>query len=92
MPGAIDTQVKKQVINQWLSGDSRDTIAADNGLGAGTISNIVNEWKKGIEDSEHELIRDMAVFSKKQGLDLSELSSRFRLYNYIKKLGSIKIK
>jgi hypothetical protein len=46
MPAAIDTQVKKQVINQWLSGDGRDRNAADNKIGAGTVSNIINEWKK----------------------------------------------
>ena len=83
MPSAIDSQIKKQVINQWLAGQSRDRIAADNDIGAGTVSNIVNVWKKGIKDSEHESIRDLALFSKKQGLDLSELSSRLRLYNYI---------
>ena len=88
MPAAIDTQVKKQVINQWLSGDSRDRIAADNNIGAGTVSNIINEWKKGVEDSEYESVRELAVFSKKQGLNLSELASRFRLYNYISKLGA----
>jgi hypothetical protein len=82
MPAAIDIQVKKQVINQWLSGDSRDRIAADNGIGAGTVSNIINEWKKGIKDSDYESIMELAVFSKREGLNLSELASRFRLYNY----------
>jgi hypothetical protein len=37
MPAAIDTQVKIQVISQWLSGDSRDRIAADNDIGPGTV-------------------------------------------------------
>jgi hypothetical protein len=87
MPAAIDSRVKKHVINQWLSGDSRDRIAADNDIGAGTVSNIINEWKKGIKDSEYESIRELAVFSKKEGLNLGELASRFRLYNYIIKLG-----
>jgi hypothetical protein len=87
MPAAIDTQVKKQVIKQWLAGESRDRIAADNNIGAGTVTNIINEWKKGIQDSEYESIRELAVFSKKEGLHLSELASRFRLYNYIIKLG-----
>jgi len=32
------TQIKKQVINQWLSGDSRDKIATDNNVGQGTVS------------------------------------------------------
>jgi hypothetical protein len=48
MPAAIDPVIKKQVINQWLSGGSRDRIAADNGIGAGTVSNIIDEWKKGV--------------------------------------------
>ena len=67
--------------------DSRDSIAADNDIGAGTVTNIINEWKKGVQDSEYESVRELAVYSKKEGLDLSELASRFRLYNYINKLG-----
>jgi hypothetical protein len=88
MPSAIDPEVKKQVIKQWLSGDSRDRIAADNDIGAGTVSNIINEWKRGIENSEYQSIRELAVFSKKQGLDFCELASRFRLYNYINKVAA----
>jgi hypothetical protein len=30
MPAAIETHVKTNVINQWLAGDGRDRIAADN--------------------------------------------------------------
>ena len=78
MPAAIDAQVKKQVINQWLSGDSRDRIAADNDIGAGTVSNIINEWKKGVEDSDYDSVRELAVYSKKEGLGLSELASSFQ--------------
>lgn len=46
MPVAIDAIIKKQVVKQWLSGDSRDRIAADNGIGAGAVSNILDGWKK----------------------------------------------
>ena len=88
MPAAIDAKVKKQVINQWLSGESRDRIAVDNDIGAGTVSNIINEWKKGLADSEYETIRELAVFSKKQGLNLGEHASSVRLRNYIEKLGA----
>ena len=88
MPAAIDRQVKKQVINQWLSGDSRDKIAADNDIGAGTVSNIVNEWKKGVEDSDYDSIRELTVPLKKQGIGLKELAPFVRLYNYIQKLGA----
>ena len=86
MPAAIDSQVKKQVINQWLSGDSRDRIAADNEIGAGTVSNIINEWKKGVEDSDYDSLRELAVYSKKQGFGLSRycfLNSTQQLYSKI---------
>jgi hypothetical protein len=88
MPAAIDTQVKRRVINQWVSGDSRDKIAADNDIGAGTVTNIMNEWKKGVEDSDYESIRELAVFSKKQGLNLSKHACSIRLNNYIKNIGT----
>jgi hypothetical protein len=83
MPTAIDAQVKKQVINQWLSGDSRDRIAADNGIGAGTVTNIINEWKKGVEASEYDSVRELAVYSKKEGFGLSHIAASTRLSNYI---------
>ena len=88
MPAAIDTQVKKQVIKQYLSGDSRDRIAADNGIGAGTVSNIINEWKKGIEDTDYDSLRELAVYSKKEGFGLIDIASSIRLSNYIQKLGA----
>ena len=83
MRAAIDTQVKKQVIKEWLSGDSRDRIAVDNDIGAGTVSNIINEWKKGVEDSDYDSVRELTVSLKKQGIGLSELACSVRL-KYIK--------
>jgi hypothetical protein len=88
MPAAIDSHIKKHVINQWLSGDSRDRIAADNNIGAGTVSNIINEWKKGVEDSDYDSLREITVPFKKQGISLNELAPSVRLYNYIQKLGA----
>ena len=88
MPAAIDFHVKKQVINRWLSGDSRDKIAADNDIGAGTVTNIINEWKKGVEDSDYDSLRGLTVPLKKQGIGLSELAPLVRLYNYLKKLST----
>jgi hypothetical protein len=88
MPAAIDAQIKKQVINRWLSGDSRDRIAADNNIGAGTVSNIINEWKKGVEHSDYDSVRELAVYSKKEGFLLGDITSSIRLGNYIQKLGA----
>jgi len=75
MPAAIDPVIKKQVVKQWLSGDSRDKIAADNNIGTGTVSNIIDEWKKRVQDLEYEPIRELSVFYKKQGITLNMLAS-----------------
>ena len=88
MPAAINDQIRKQVIQQWINGDTRDKIAIDNDIGEGTVSSIVNDWRKGLEDAEYESVRELAIYSKKQGLALSDLASHFRLYNIIKKSGA----
>ena len=49
MPAAIDPIIKQRVIAQYLQGVSRDTIAADNNIGTGTVSNIIDNWKKGVQ-------------------------------------------
>jgi hypothetical protein len=83
MPAAIDPVIKKQVVNQWLSGDSGDRIAADNNIGTGTVSNIIDEYKKGVQESDYESIRELSVFCKKQGMTLNTLGSCIRINNYI---------
>jgi hypothetical protein len=88
MPAAIDPIIKQRVIAQYLQGVSRDTIAADNGIGAGTVSNIIDEWKKSVQDSDYESIRKLSVFCKKQGITLNALTSCIRLNNYIQSLGA----
>jgi transcriptional regulator with XRE-family HTH domain len=88
MPAAIDPIIKQRVIAQYLQGVSRDKIAADNGIGTGTVSNFIDEWKKRMQDSDYESIRELSVFCKKQGMTLNELASCMRLNNYIQSLGT----
>jgi hypothetical protein len=64
MPPAIGAQIRGQVIREWLSGNTRDEIAANNEIGPGTVSNIINEWKEGVDSIEYELIRELALFSE----------------------------
>jgi transposase len=86
MPAAIDSEIKKQVIAQYLQGLSRDTIAADNGVGTGTVSNIIEEWKIGVQGSGYESLRDLAIHCKKEGFNLGDLMSALRIKNYIKQI------
>ena len=88
MPQAIDDQIRSQVIKEWLSGNTRNEIASKNKIGAGTVSNIINEWKKGLDNSEFESIRELTVFSKKEAMILSDMAEHVRLNNYIQKLGA----
>jgi hypothetical protein len=88
MPAAIDNSVKTNVIRQWLDGDTRDKIAADNRIGAGTVSGIINEWRKGIDALEYESVRELSTSCKKQGINLGELVSSLRINNFVQKLGA----
>ena len=88
MPAAIENKIKTNVIGQWLGGDPRDKIASDNQIGAGTVSGIINEYKKGINALEFEPIRELSIQCKKQGINLGALASCIRLNNYIQKLGA----
>ncbi|MGC2575262.1 MAG: helix-turn-helix domain-containing protein [Candidatus Nitrosopolaris sp.] len=43
MPAGIGPIIKQRVIAHYLQGVSRDRIATDNGIGTGTVSNIIDE-------------------------------------------------
>jgi hypothetical protein len=84
MPAPVEASIKTKVIQQWLSGYSRAKIATDNNIGEGTVGSIVNYFKIGLDDSEFDSARELALQAKKQGLTLSDLASNFRLHNFIK--------
>jgi hypothetical protein len=88
MPPLTNEQTRRNVIRQWISGLPRDTIAAENNIGAGTVSSIIASYKVGLEELDFNLIRQLAVEARQHGLNLSELASHFRLYNYFLKSGA----
>ena len=55
---------------------------------SGTVSNIIDEWKKGIQGSDYESVRDLAIHCKKEGINLGDFMSTLRLKNYIKQIGA----
>jgi hypothetical protein len=88
MPPTLDQNVKDLVRTLWFSGEIRKNIAAECEIAAGSVSNIVNEWTNGLDQSDLESIRALAVRLKKEGLTLAEFISIYRRHNYIKKLGA----
>jgi hypothetical protein len=88
MPAPIDEIIKRRVVQQWLAGDSRSKIAIDNNIGEGTVYSIVNNFKVGLDNSEFNSARELALLAKKQGLTPVNLASSVRLNNYIVKSGA----
>jgi hypothetical protein len=82
MPPLTDEQTRRNVIRKWILGFPRDTIAEQNGIGAGTVSSIIANYKAGLEELDFDSIRQLAVEARQHGLNLSDLASHFGLYNY----------
>lgn len=80
----IPDKQKRQTIREWISGKSRDEIAKSLGLGSGTVTNIIRDWKKQLYDRDYDAVRELAVESKQKGLSLKEASDVIRLYNIVK--------
>jgi hypothetical protein len=88
MPPLTDEQTQRNVIRQWISGFPRDTIAAQNNIGAGTVSSIVANYRIGLEELDFNSVRQLSIEIRKQELNWSDLASHFRLYNYFIKSGA----
>jgi hypothetical protein len=60
MPVPINEIIKRRVVQQWLSGEARDKIASDLQIGAGTVSGIVSDFKKNLQGSDIDSLREVA--------------------------------
>jgi hypothetical protein len=65
MPAPIDEVVKRRVVQQWLAGESREEITADNNIAAGTVSIIVDEYKLGLDNSGCRFFRNTKCNGKR---------------------------
>jgi hypothetical protein len=83
MPAPIDEIVKRRVVQQWLSGESREKISADNNIGEGTVASIVDDYKIRLDNLDFSSFRDLILEAKKRRMTPTDLASHFRLINYI---------
>ena len=72
MPTKLPDNLKSLVIQEWLKGAQRDKIAGDNGLSAGAVTNIVNEWRHALGFSATDGLRELAVTLRKIGITAGE--------------------
>jgi hypothetical protein len=50
MRAPIDEIVKRRVVQRWLGGEARDRIAADNNIGTGIVTSIVDNFRIGLDN------------------------------------------
>jgi hypothetical protein len=48
----------------------------------GTVASIISNYKAGLESLDFDSIRQLSVEARQHGLNISELASHARLYNY----------
>ena len=87
MPRIISPDEKNSVIGDWLDGDTRENIAVKHNIGSGTVYNIVQEWSNRIGLQKANVLRELAVKLKKNGLTASDCSKGFRMIMIVKKYG-----
>ena len=76
----IPEDIRRNVINEWLRGLSRDEVAKNSGIGAGTVSAIIKEAMQ--NDSEFDLQRHVGVMLKKENnLDIRSFAVLIRIRN-----------
>ncbi|HEY7082087.1 MAG TPA: hypothetical protein VH500_20535 [Nitrososphaeraceae archaeon] len=79
--------LKENVIRQWLAGKNRDTIANENGLSTGTVSNLVKEWGESVGSLAADEVREFGVTLRKSDLTPIQCAKGFRILNLLHDLG-----
>ncbi|HKG41718.1 MAG TPA: hypothetical protein VKA98_06240 [Nitrososphaeraceae archaeon] len=84
----MPTHIKEEVIRKWLSGKQRDKIASDISMGAGTVTNIISQWKEEIGIPTADTLRVLATELKRLNINASQCAKGFKLLNIINSLGA----
>jgi hypothetical protein len=87
LPTKLPENIKSAVIQQWLQGSPRDLIAVDTGLSAGAVTNIINQWRRGLSYPLADDLRELAVTFKKIEITATQCALGFRLATIMIKLG-----
>ena len=83
MRNQIPKPIKVNVLRKWLHGQSRKQIAKEEGIGTGTVSNIIKEYKQ--DDTEFDLLRQVAVNLRNQGYNIESFASLVRIREILKR-------
>ena len=87
MPKVLDSELKYRAIALCCAGLSRDGIAKKLGIGKGTVSKFLEEFRKEIGDEQYNTIKGMGMFLRKEKIPLAEAVSGANLLSYMKENG-----
>jgi hypothetical protein len=79
----ISQQTRQEVIAKWLSGWPRDKIAGELGIGAGTVSNIVNLWIQEVGAPTAESFRELSLEIRRSGISIRECARGLRFVRFL---------
>jgi cell division protein FtsB len=77
--GKIPRNIKVKVIRDWLDGLTRERIVKKEDVGAGSVTGIIQEARKEEEYNDIDLLREVAVRSKEEGIGLPLLAFATKL-------------
>ena len=90
MPPAIEPMIRKKVISLYLQGYGRNEISRSENLGQGTVTSIIQEFKRGTEEGDYDMVRNLAIHVEKEGLGtMADFRVALRLKNYLTCIGDI---
>lgn len=69
MRTGISNEIKSSIIKLYLQGKSRDEIAQKSGTSTGAVSNIIAEWKDGLDNTDADALRELAVNMNRQKIN-----------------------
>ncbi|MGH9911498.1 MAG: hypothetical protein ACRD4W_03550 [Nitrososphaeraceae archaeon] len=78
MPAAISEPIKSKVIEQWIQGRSRDSIATANNISTGAASNIVRGWADKLGKDLVQGLRELYGLLNREGLSPAQCAIGFR--------------
>jgi hypothetical protein len=87
MQSRLPDNYKSLVIQEWLNGEQRDKIAVDNGLGAGSVTNIVSEWIAALGFPRADALRELSVTLRRVGITAAQCALGFRIATLMLRIG-----
>jgi len=87
MPFRIPESQRWAVIEKWMLGQPRNTIAIECGLSNGAVTSIVDDWRRSAGLELATLIRDIGVTLRKLGMSAAQCATGLRVSKLAERIG-----